>query len=124
MNLTQALRQQRLDRIPQFMDDAGSVFQWYVYVTANAGTAAYGIGNVPVYATAQLTGIWAAQGKGREEQMAGGQVVAGDEVIYTQAHVGTADKLKYGSQAYEVVSEPWEVKHGETLYRAVGLRRG
>lgn len=124
MNLTQSLRQIRLDRIPQFFEDAGTVFTHYVYVTANTGTPAYGLGNTPVWATGQLTGIWAAQGKGQEQGMAGGQVVAGDEIIYTMAHVGTADKLVYGSQTFEVVSEPWEVKHGESLYWAIGLRRG
>ena len=124
MNVSQALRQQRLEYIPQFLENAGTPFTWYRYVTANAGTAAYGIGSTPVYATAQLTGIWAALGKGQEQRLAGGQVLQGDEVIYTQALVGTADRLTYGGITFEVVSEPWEVRHGDVLYQAVGLRRG
>jgi hypothetical protein len=103
MRLTlQPLREQRLTGL---FFDAGTPFIWYHFITAENGTAAYGIGPTPYYVTGRITAMWQQAGQ-NVQNMAGGQLPVGQEVIYCREKIPTADRLSYAGGTYEVVAEP------------------
>lgn len=103
MRLTlQPLREQRLTGL---LADAGTVFTYFHFVTAENGTAAYGIGATPIYVTGHITAMWQQAGE-NAQNMAGGQMPVGTETIYCRERIDTADRLSYGNAIFEVVSEP------------------
>jgi hypothetical protein len=117
------LQPQRDQRLTGLISDAGTVFSWFHYLTASGGTAAYGIGPTPIYVTGQLTGIWQQAGQ-KTQNMGGGQLPFGQEVIYCKECVGTADRLTYGNAVFTVVEEPSPARLFGTMYYKVTLKRG
>ncbi len=118
------LQPQREQRLNDLVEDAGTVFGWYHFVTAENGTAAYGIGPTPIYVTGHITAIWQQAGQ-QVRNMAGGQMPEGQEVLYCTQKIPTADKLSYGGGTYEVVNEPQPARmFGTDFYWKVTIKRG
>ncbi len=117
----QPLREQRLTGL---IADAGTVFDWFHFVTAQGGTAAYGIGATPIYITGHITAIWQQAGQ-QARNMAGGQMPEGQEVLYCTQKIPTADRLKYGNAVFEVIAEPQPARlMGTDFYWKTVIKRG
>jgi hypothetical protein len=117
---TQPLRQQRLTGL---ISDAGTVWTLYRHVTAEGGTAYLGIGATETYTTGYITGIWAQAGQ-NEMGLAGGQVPAGQEVLFTREKLSTADKVAYSGASFEVISEPTPAILFGCMYYRNTIKRG
>jgi hypothetical protein len=100
-NFDRMQRQQR-----EVASYVGEVATLWRYVSASAGTPAYGIGNAPQFVRLTMTGLFAPV-LPEEIQAAGGVYLMGDvRLTPIDVLVGTADQVIWRGAAHHVVSDP------------------
>jgi len=104
-------------------DFVGETAQLRTYVSASAGTPAYGVGDEPQYQTRVVTALLRPVAFD-EVQAAGGQFFAGDMMaMVLDAAPGPKDEIVYRGVTYRLASDTWPQPLAPSAYRMV-LRRG
>lgn len=115
----------RVQRQHRFIGQlVGETAIWRMYVSANAGTPAAGVGPEPYYMDRLITGTFRAA-LFDEVQAAGGQFFAGD-VIATllDCQPGPRDEVQWSGTIYRIATDTTpQAIHNRQSWRMV-LRRG
>lgn len=122
MNVT--LAPYRQSSVTALFEDASHVFLWYKWVSAGTGDPAHGIGKQTFFVTGHMTGIWGNPGKVDFQPQAGGQTIAGGQVIFSTSKPATADRLAYEGRAFVIVSDPWKATINGTMYWRIEVKAG
>jgi len=105
---------------------AGETGVWRQYVSASsaAGTGVWAGGGTTLYYRQQvITGLWALATQ-QENQLPGGQVMAGDVMLSTQDVLGKQDEVQWRGVTYRVEGDSMPVHLGGRVWYRTMLRRG
>ena len=105
---------------------AGETGIWRQYASAStaSGTGVWaGVGTTLYYRQQEITGLWALATQ-QENQLPGGQIMAGDAMLSTQDVLGKQDEVQWRGVTYRVEGDSMPVHLGGRVWYRTMLRRG